>query len=43
MKADIVFFNRDLENDFARSLYEVEMVLKNGVAVYTNPGKQKSK
>lgn len=34
MKADIVFFNGDLENDFSHVLFNVNMVLKDGVPVY---------
>lgn len=34
MKADLVFFNGDLENDFAKSLFDVQLVIKDGVAVY---------
>ncbi|RYU95857.1 amidohydrolase family protein [Emticicia agri] len=34
MKADIVFFNGDLENDFAQTLFKVQMVLKAGLPVY---------
>ena len=34
MKADLVFFNGDLENDFARSLFRVKMVLKEGTPIY---------
>ena len=33
MKADLVFFNGDLEKDFAKSLGDVKMVLKDGVQV----------
>lgn len=34
MKADIVFFNGDLENDFSKALFDVQLVIKNGVPVY---------
>lgn len=34
MKADLVFFSGDLENDFAKSLFDVQLVIKDGVAVY---------
>jgi imidazolonepropionase-like amidohydrolase len=34
MKADIVFFNGDLEKDFATALFDVQMVLKDGIPVY---------
>ncbi|AQG81170.1 amidohydrolase family protein [Spirosoma montaniterrae] len=33
-KADLVFFNGDLENDFAQSLANVKMVLKEGRIIY---------
>ena len=34
MKADLVFFNGDLEQDFAKSLLDVNMVMKNGRTFY---------
>lgn len=34
MKADLVFFNGDLEKDFANALFEVQMVMKDGIPVY---------
>ncbi|RFS16219.1 amidohydrolase family protein [Emticicia sp. C21] len=34
MKADIVFFNGDLEKDFGTALFDVQMVLKDGIPVY---------
>lgn len=34
MKADLVFFNGNLEQDFSRSLFDIEMVMKNGKAFY---------
>ncbi len=43
MKADIVFFNGDLENDFANALFNVQMVVKNGVSVYSKGSKETSK
>jgi imidazolonepropionase-like amidohydrolase len=35
MKADLVFFNGDMEKDFANALFNVQMVIKDGVPVYT--------
>ncbi|CAG5074578.1 Imidazolonepropionase [Dyadobacter sp. CECT 9623] len=34
MKADIVFFRGDLENNFAKSLFSVKLIMKDGRLVY---------
>jgi imidazolonepropionase-like amidohydrolase len=34
--ADIAVFNGDMQKDFKKSLFEVKMVMKNGVVEYQN-------
>lgn len=34
LKADIVFFSGDLENNFAQSLSSVKLIMKEGILVY---------
>jgi imidazolonepropionase-like amidohydrolase len=43
MKADLVFFNGDMEKDFTNALFNVQMVIKNGEPVYTKGEADSSK